>query len=68
MPSFYVNDNAHPSGEHEVHEVGCTWLNKIKSKTFLGSHQNCFTAVLAAKKIYSNVDGCAYCCAACHRK
>jgi len=68
MAFFYVNDNPQPSGEHEVHESGCIWLAKVKSKTSLGAHQNCFTAVQTAANIYGNVDGCAYCCSACHKK
>lgn len=68
MHQYYVNDNAQPSGEHEVHTTGCVWLEKIKNKTYLGLHQNCSTAVQAAARHYSNVDGCATCCSACHKK
>jgi hypothetical protein len=66
MPRYYVNDNAQSNGDHEVHKYGCVWLSKVKSKTYLGTHQNCYTAVQKAKQIYSNSNGCATCSSACH--
>lgn len=65
---YYVNDNAQSSGEHEVHKSGCSWLELVTSKTYLGDFTNCKSAVAKAAKIYTNVDGCAKCCPSCHKK
>lgn len=68
MPNYYVNDNAQPTGEHEVHRDGCTWLAEIISKTALGYHSSCHGAVSKARTIYSNVDGCKTCSEDCHTR
>jgi hypothetical protein len=64
MPRYYVNRNAQPNGDHEVHKEGCNWMpsNKID----LGIFSNCSSAVTAAKNYYSTADGCKHCCEACH--
>ena len=68
MAAYYVNDNAQASsGDHEVHVSTCTWLPLIKSKTPLGDYLSCSGAVAKAKTIYASSDGCALCCAACHK-
>jgi hypothetical protein len=66
MARYYVNDNAQPNGDHEVHEQGCYWLGLARSTTDLGEHSHCSTAVAAAKRIYWNSNGCKTCCPACH--
>jgi hypothetical protein len=66
MPNYYVNNNAQNNGDHEVHKDGCTWLSKIVSKTSLGYHSTCQSAVVAAKKIYRQSNGCATCSPECH--
>jgi hypothetical protein len=68
MPKYYVNDNAQPTGEHEVHMEGCVWLAKVKSATYLGVYGDCHVAVKEARKKYVDVDGCATCCSACNTK
>ena len=68
MPHYLVNDNAQSGGEHEVHETTCSWAKQIKSSTPLGWHASCHGAVQAARKHYSNVDGCKHCCEACHTR
>lgn len=68
MALYYVNDNSQDDGYHEVHKEGCSWLSMVKSKTSLGSHFTCHSAVSAAKKYYSHVDGCKYCCLLCHTR
>ena len=65
---YYVNDNPQPTGEHEVHKSDCSWLKIARSKTPLGDFASCGGAMIAARKIYSNVDGCAFCASACHKK
>ena len=62
---YYVNDNA-GGGDHEVHEQGCYGLSQARSTTHLGWHQNCYTAVQAAKQVYLNSNGCAHRSPACH--
>ena len=64
--SYYVNDNAQDNGDHEVHVQGCSWLDQVKSKTYLGQFENCKDAVKEAKKTYTQSNGCAYCCPECH--
>jgi hypothetical protein len=67
MPKYYVNDKAQPySNDHEVHVETCRFIPQIQSKTDLGHHQNCVTAVAAAKRIYSDSNGCATCSPVCH--
>ena len=68
MPKYYVNDNAQDTGEHEVHEEGCTWLELTESKTYLGEFPSCHGAVEKAKDYYDDVDGCAYCCPDCNTR
>ena len=68
MPIYYVNNNPQPTGEHEVHLEGCYWLNLAISKTSLGPHSSCASALIAARSFYSNVHGCAFCCPECHSR
>lgn len=64
---YFVNDHAQANGDHEVHLDGCSWLELAKSKTYLGYLPNCWFAIVKAKTIYIQVDGCAYCCKECHQ-
>ncbi len=68
MATYFVNDNAQPTGEHEVHRSDCAWLRLVASRTDLGDHFYCNTAVQKAKQYYTNVDGCYYCSNACHNR
>jgi hypothetical protein len=68
MPHYLVNDRAQPTGEHEVHETICSHLPDSSNRRPLGWHADCHSAVRAARQIYANSDGCAFCCPACHRK
>ena len=68
MPQFYVNKNAQSSGEHEVHTSICNYLPLPENRIFLGSFDNCASAVREAKKHFNNVDGCFYCCRPCHTR
>lgn len=67
MANYYVNKNAQPSGEHEVHTSSCSYLPDAENRIFLGSFDTCAEAIREAKKYYTNVDGCYYCCRACHK-
>ena len=68
MAYYYVNQNAQPTGEHEVHKAGCEYLKKVVKRLTLGDFSNCHDAVREAKKHYANSDGCYYCCNECHTK
>ena len=65
MPYYYVNKNA-PGGDHEVHESGCSQGAALHNQHHLGWHSSCHGAVREAKRSYDPVNGCFYCCNACH--
>lgn len=66
MASYYVNKNAQPNGDHEVHKQDCQWLPNPENRKYLGEFSDCAAAVREAKKHYNQVNGCATCSAACH--
>lgn len=68
MTRYYVNDNAQDDGYHEVHTAECYWLTLVTSKTDLGTHATCQSAVRKAKQIYANSDGCKHCSSLCHTR
>jgi hypothetical protein len=68
MSSYYVNENAQTTGEHEVHKEGCEHMPSDSHKKYLGNYDNCQDALKKAKEYYTNVDGCFYCCYPCHKK
>jgi hypothetical protein len=68
MAIYYVNENAQPTGEHEVHKTGCSHMPDASNRKNLGEHATCQSAVKEAKKTYTNVDGCFYCSNECHKK
>ena len=68
MSRYYINDTAQDTGEHEVHKEGCYWLGLAKSTTYLGEFYTCHGAMVAARNVYSNVDGCAHCSPDCHSR
>lgn len=67
MASYYVNKKAQSNGDHEVHTSDCTFFPEIVNALYLGEFSSCYDAVREAKKIYSQADGCMYCCPACHK-
>jgi len=68
MAVYYINRNAQPSGEHEVHTSECTFLPSPENRILLGAFYSCQNAIIEARKYYPNVDGCFYCCLPCHKK
>lgn len=72
MPSYILNKNAQPSGEHEVHrnDGSCNYMPLPENRIDLGTHTHCSGAVAVAKKSYpnANIDGCYYCCNSCHTR
>lgn len=65
---YYVNKNAQTTGEHEVHAASCRYLPLPEDRIYLGNFSNCTDAVKEARKLYTDVDGCFYCCYPCHTK
>lgn len=65
---YYVNKNAQPTGEHEIHKSTCVCLPDAENCLYLGDFDNSYDAKIAAKKYYSNVDGCFYCCQEIHTR
>ncbi|WP_373033336.1 hypothetical protein [Sulfurovum sp.] len=66
MANYYVNNNAQPTGEHEVHHEDCRFLPT--QRTHLGYFASCNQAMTAAIRFYRNVDGCKFCSPACHTR
>lgn len=63
---YYVNKNAQANGDHEVHELTCSFVPSEASRIYLGDFQSCSLAVAAARRHYSQVNGCFYCSRSCH--
>jgi len=68
MTIYYVNKNAQPTGEHEVHKTDCSNPAEEENRQYLGSFDNCQEAVKEAKKYFDNVDGCYWCSRACNTR
>lgn len=66
MAAYYVNRNAQSNGDHEVHTTGCSFMPDAANRVSLGNHSSCSSAVTAAKRYYTKVNGCYYCSKACH--
>lgn len=67
MALYYVNRNAQPdSGDHEVHVSTCSYLPREENRRYLGDFSHCRPAVLAARTLYADSNGCAHCCPDCH--
>jgi len=68
MARYYVNKNAQPTGEHEVHKTGCSYMPALGNCIDLGECVDCHDAVRKAGSHFSNVDGCASCSPDCHTR
>lgn len=66
MPEYCVNKRQQANGDHEVHEKGCIWWPDPPNVQPLGWHASCALAVLAAKRIYPQSNGCKRCSLSCH--
>ncbi len=64
--NYYVNENAQNNGDHEVHKSTCSRLPEPENRYYLGDFSNCRDAVAAAKKRYSQSNGCYWCSPECH--
>ena len=66
MTNYYVNEEAQPNGDHEVHTKNCDYLPEIQNRKYLGVFSNCHKAVKEAEKHFAQVNGCYYCSKECH--
>ncbi len=70
MQKFVINKNQQSNGDHEIHNAttGCVFMPNPENQINLGYHNSCKEAVSYAKKQYSDsrINGCYYCCRACH--
>lgn len=68
MAAYFVNRNAQPNGDHEVHVSGCPHMPEPENCLPLGDFDDCRPAVAKAKRIYPSADGCYNCCNPCHMR
>ena len=68
MGNFYVNKNTDEHNNHEVHRDDCIFLPSPHNRELLGWFTTSKDAVAAAKKKYSKVDGCWFCCPESHQR
>jgi hypothetical protein len=66
MAAYYVNRNAQPNGDHEVHEQGCSFMPASENRIYLGDFSSCRSAVSKAREHFTQVNGCYYCANSCH--
>lgn len=65
--NYYVNTTAQSdSGDHEVHEEGCSWLGLVKYPYLLGKFTECAPAVAKALSLRYKANGCKHCSEECH--
>ena len=65
MARYSVNNNTQSNGDHEVHELGCSFM-PTDNRTYLGEFSSCRPAVTEAKKHHNQVNGCHYRARDCH--
>lgn len=63
---YYVNKNAQPNGDHEVHTENCDFLPDVLNRVYLGYFDSCEKAVTEAVKIFPQSNGCYFCARECH--
>lgn len=70
MYLFVIDQNPQNNGDHEVHNksTGCSYMPNPENQVSLGYHQSCSSAISEAKSKWpqSKINGCFYCCNACH--
>lgn len=70
MSYYIINKNPQSNGDHEVHEkqANCEHMPNTENQINLGWHSSCYEAVAYAKQQWPNnrINGCFYCCNACH--
>lgn len=68
MAPYYVNKKAQANGNHEVHNSTCILMPAKENSKYLGVFDNCFDAVLEAKRYFPQANGCYICSNECHTK
>ena len=63
---FYVNKNAQPNGDHEVHRSTCAWLPDVENRIYLGDFATSQAAVQVTYSEHSELAGCCFCCPESH--
>lgn len=65
---YYVNTNAQPNGDHEVHkdDPHCPTPAAPSNRLYLGEHSSCQTAIQVAMQTYPSANGCRWCSLECH--
>jgi hypothetical protein len=66
MAHYYVNKHAQANGDHEVHNLSCSFMPNEEHRLYLGNFDSCAPAVREAKKTYSQSNGCYYCSRECN--
>lgn len=70
MHRFIINKQQQNNGDHEVHNAttGCSFMPHLQNQVDLGFHADCSGAVTNAKAANPTlrINGCYYCCRACH--
>lgn len=65
MGYYYLNRNQQPSGDYEVHLLGCSHGAQPQNQIGLGTITNAVPAVAEAKRRFpdhaNSINGCAYC-------
>ena len=65
-----INKNQQQNGDYEGHNTttGCSFMPLVANQVALGVHTDCASAVRKAKETWPNarINGCYYCCRACH--
>jgi hypothetical protein len=70
MHRFIINKQQQNNGDFEVHNAttGCSFMPQLQNQVELGFHDDCSGAVAKAKAANPTlrINGCYYCCRACH--
>lgn len=66
MHTYSINKNSQSNGDHEIHKSGCPYEPIVQNRIELGYQVDDYAALKAGKQIYSQADGCIYCCRAIH--
>ena len=66
MATYYVNRQKQQNGDHEVHTQTCRFLPLPANRHPLGEHAGCRSAVIAARAVYPQSNGCIHCSTECH--
>ena len=66
MNYYFINKIAENNGDYEVHKVDCNFLPDDSDRLYLGVFSNCKEAMIKAKEIYDQSNGCYNCCSECY--